>query len=208
MSWGWPDSTNRLEEGGIRLEPLSLDHIPGLMVAAATSSEHEVAMGFVPRATDMAVYVNRALSEKRAGRSFPFAVCLDSGQPIGTSWFRVFDPWRKKLEIGFTWYGTPYRKGTANLQTKLLLMTFAFEELRCILVEFIAHKDNHPSRRAISALGAREDGTLRKVIPMADGTFGDVILYSVSDDEWPTVKATVSNRLANRRAEKDLGLLA
>ena len=64
---------------------------------------------------------------------------------IGTSWFRVFDTWRKKLEIGFTWYALPYRKGIANLQTKLLLMTFAFEKLGCILVEFLVHEANVPS---------------------------------------------------------------
>lgn len=200
MSWAWPDRINSLADGGIRLEPLSLDHIPGLMEAAATASEHEKAMGYVPRPDDMSLYVNRALSEKRAGRSFPFAVCLDSGQPLGTSWFRVFDTWRKKLEIGFTWYGAPYRKGTANLQTKLLLMSFAFEELQCILVEFLIHEGNQPSRRAVTALGAREDGMLRRVIPMADGTFGDVIVFSVSDEEWPAVKATISTRLADRRA--------
>ena len=77
--------------------------------------------------------------------SFPFAVCLVGGEVIGTSWFRVFDTWRKKLEIGFTWYALPYRKGIANLQTKLLLMTFAFEKLGCILVEFLVHEANVPS---------------------------------------------------------------
>src|SRR5579859_7706988 len=140
MSWMWPESIAHLNGGGITLEPLALNHITGLRAAAATATGHEWHMGFVPRPDDIEVYVNRALYDRRAGRSYPFAVCLDTGEPIGTSWFRVFDPWRRKLEIGFTWYALPHRKGIANLQTKLLLMSFAFEVLQCILVEFLVHE--------------------------------------------------------------------
>jgi RimJ/RimL family protein N-acetyltransferase len=199
MSWLWPSSITELEGGGVRLESLSLDHVAGLTRAAASATEHEWNMGFVPRPEDMKVYVSRAVYDRRAGRSYPFAVCLSTGEPIGTSWFRVFDPWRKKLEIGFTWYAMPYRKGTTNLQTKLLLMSFAFDVLQCILVEFLVHEDNLASRRALAGLGAREDGKLRRVIPMSDGTFGDVCVFSVSNDEWPSVRGTITTRLETRR---------
>ncbi len=202
MSWAWPESIEHLESGGIRLEPLSSSHITGLAEAAATASEREWDMGFVPRPEDMKVYVSRAVTDRRAGRSYPFAVCLSSGEPIGTSWFRVFDPWRKKLEIGFTWYAVSHRKGIANLQTKLLLMSFAFEELQCILVEFLVHESNVASRRAVAGLGAREDGMLRRVIPMSDGTFGDVVVFSVSNDEWPSVKRHITARLNARRGSE------
>ncbi|TWB64362.1 GNAT family N-acetyltransferase [Nitrospirillum viridazoti] len=199
MSWAWPEGIRNLQGGGIRLEPLSLDHVAGLTEAAATATDHEWDMGFVPRPDDMKVYVSRAIYDLRAGRSFPFAVCLETGEPIGTSWFRVFDPWRRKLEIGFTWYAAPHRKGIANLQTKLLLMSFAFDVLNCILVEFLVYEGNLPSRRAIAGLGARQDGMLRRVIPMGDGTFGDVVVFSVSNDEWPAVKSTMASRLESRR---------
>jgi RimJ/RimL family protein N-acetyltransferase len=192
MSWMWPEGIAHLQGGGIRLEALSSNHLANLTQAAATATEHEWQTGLVPRPEDMQVY-------RRAGRSYPFAVCLSTGEAIGTSWFRVFDPWRKKLEIGFTWYSTPYRKGITNLQTKLLLMSFAFEELQCILVEFLVHESNLPSRRAVTGLGAREDGKLRRVIPMSDGSFGDVIVFSVSDDEWPSAKAQITSRLQARQ---------
>lgn len=202
MSWEWPSGIANLQGGGIRLEPLSSDHISGLIQAAATATEHEHHMGFVPKPEEMDAYVNRAIADRRAGRSFPFAVCLETGEAIGTSWFRVFDTWRKKLEIGFTWYGMPHRKGIANLQTKMLLMSFAFEELGCILIEFLVHEQNLPSQRAIAAIGARKDGMLRRVIPMKDGTFGDLFVYSVADDEWSVVKSIIARRLDDRRASK------
>jgi RimJ/RimL family protein N-acetyltransferase len=199
VSWSWPEGISHLHQGGIRLQALSSEHLPDLTRAAATATEHEWNMGFVPRPEDMKVYLSRALTDRRAGRSYPFAVCLDSGEAIGTSWFRVFDPWRRKVEIGFTWYATPYRKGIANLQTKLLLMSFAFEDLRCSLVEFLVHEGNLPSRRAVTGLSAREDGKLRRVIPMNDGSFGDVVVFSVSDDEWPSVKTHITARLRGRQ---------
>jgi RimJ/RimL family protein N-acetyltransferase len=199
MSWMWPEGIAHLHGGGIRLEALAPHHLPDLTRAAATASDHEWQMGLVPRPEDMNVYISRAVIDRRAGRSYPFAVCLSSGEAIGTSWFRVFDPWRKKLEIGFTWYATPHRKGIANLQTKLLLMSFAFEELQCILIEFLVHESNQPSRRAVAGLGAREDGRLRRVIPMSDGSFGDVVVFSVSDDEWSSVKTNITTRLRARQ---------
>ena len=133
--------------------------------------------------------MSRAISAREAGRSFPFAVCLESsGRAIGTSWYRVYDDWRKKLEIGFTWYAPSVRKSFVNRRTKLLLMSHAFETLGCILVEFLVHVKNAPSRDAMTRLGAHQDGSLRRVIPMKDGTFGDVIVFSVSDTEWPAVR--------------------
>jgi len=197
--WAWPEGICHLEGGGIKLEQLSPRHLDGLVLAAATASEHELDMGYAPRPEDMKAYIGRAVADYRAGRSYAFAVCLDTGEPVGASWFRVFDPWRRKLEIGFTWYAREHRKGIVNLQAKLLLMSFAFDELDCRLVEFLVHDGNAASQRAVAGLGARQDGMLRCVIPMSDGTFGSVFVFSVSNDEWPSVKDTIMSRLEQRR---------
>jgi N-acetyltransferase len=195
MSWIWPEGFTCLQGGGIRLEPLTADHIAGLAEAASSATEWEWDNGFVPRPADMHDYVSRAISAFEAGRSFPFAVCLADGQPIGTSWYRVYDDWRRKVEIGFTWYGRSARKSFVNRQTKLLLMSHAFETLGCILVEFLVHVKNSPSREAMTRLGAHQDGSLRRVIPMKNGTFGDVIVFSVADAEWPAVKEGLEAKL-------------
>ena len=42
-------------------------------------------------------------------------------------------------------------------------MSFALEELQCCPGEFLVHKDNVASRRAVAGLGSREDGMLRRV---------------------------------------------
>lgn len=196
MSWMWPDAAMRLQGGGLRLERLTLDHIACLEEASATASDWEWENGFVPRPGDIPAYVNRAVWEFRKGQSFPFAVCLESGKAIGASWYRVFDSWRKKVEIGFTWYHKSHRRTFVNAQAKFLLMSCAFETLGCILVEFLVHEKNAPSRAAMAALGAHQDGFLRRVVPMKDGTFADVVVFSVSDSEWPSVKGALLKRLS------------
>lgn len=198
MSWIWPDGLTSLEGGGVRLEPLTREHIAGLAEAAADGTPWEWENGFVPRPESMDAYVARALSEFDVGRSFPFAVCLDTGRPVGTSWYRVYDTRRKKVEIGFTWYARSVRRTFVNRQTKLLLMSHAFDTLECILVEFLVHVKNTPSRTAVAALGAQQDGFLRRVIPMNDGTFGDVVVFSVADSEWPLVKGRLVSSLERK----------
>jgi hypothetical protein len=42
---------------------------------------------------------------------------------------------------------------------------------------------------------------LRRVIPMKDGTFGDVFVFSVADDEWPAVKGVIAERLEQRQSQ-------
>jgi RimJ/RimL family protein N-acetyltransferase len=199
MSWIWPDESTCLQARGIRLEPLTLRLVDGLARAASDATDWEWHHGFVPRPDQMHAYVSRGLSELAAGRSFPFAVCLDTGEPVGTSWYRVYDTRRKKVEIGFTWYARRVRRTFVNHQAKLLLMSHAFETLGCILVEFLVHVDNTPSRTAVSALGARHDGFLRRVIPMSDGTFADVAVFSVADAEWPSVKERLVRSVARDR---------
>jgi N-acetyltransferase len=202
VSWIWPYGLTCLQGGGIKLEPLTMQHLDGLARAAEESTEWEWDNGFVPRPENMHGYVSRALSELAANRSLPFAVCLDTGRAVGTSWYRVYDIRRKKVEIGFTWYARGVRRTFVNRQTKLLLMTHAFETLQCILVEFLVHVKNTPSRTAVTALGAQQDGFLRRVIPMNDGTFGDVVVFSVADSEWPRVKERLENSVGRPRGPK------
>ncbi|MCU1404192.1 MAG: N-acetyltransferase [Glaciihabitans sp.] len=78
----------------------------------------------------------------------------------------------------------------------MLLLTRAFEELDCIAVEFRAHWHNRQSRTAIERLGAKQDGVLRKHTVFGNGTIRDTVVYSVTDDEWPTVKYGLEARAA------------
>ena len=48
------------------------------------------------------------------------------------------------------------------------------------------------SRRAITRLGAVEEGTLRRDVQLDDGHFRDTVYYSIVAMEWPAVRERLS----------------
>ncbi|MEP7349925.1 MAG: hypothetical protein ABI668_08255 [Sphingorhabdus sp.] len=64
MTWNFTSETIRLADNGIKLEPTAIDHIPGLVKAAATASEQEWEMGFVPTPDSISSYVERATGDR------------------------------------------------------------------------------------------------------------------------------------------------
>ena len=84
-----------------------------------------------------------------------------------------------------------------------LLLTHAFETLRCIAVEFRTHWFNHRSREAILRLGAKQDGVLRNHQLMPDGSKRDTVVFSILDSEWAAVKRHLDARLAAHASAGD-----
>ena len=82
-----------------------------------------------------------------------------------------------------------------NSETKLLLLSNAFETLGAIAVEFRTNWFNHGSRHAIERLGAKQDGVLRNHMLMPDGTRRDTVVFSILDSEWPAVKKNLQYQL-------------
>ena len=105
----------------------------------------------------------------------------------------------QRVEIGSTWYAASAQRTPLNTQCKRLLLAHAFEALACIAVEFRTHRFNQQSRRAIERLGAQLDGILRNHQRAANGTLRDTAVYSITADEWPTVRAHLDHQLARPR---------
>ena len=103
----------------------------------------------------------------------------------------------KRLEIGTTFYAESAQRTPINSETKLLLLTHAFEVMGCMCVQFRTDALNFPSQRAIERLGAKRDGVLRNHGIM-DGRNRDTIVYSIIANEWVGVKANLRFRLSCR----------
>jgi RimJ/RimL family protein N-acetyltransferase len=80
------------------------------------------------------------------------------------------------------------------------MLRHAFEALGLLRVELKTDALNAQSRAAILRLGAREEGVLRKHMVTDGGRVRDSVLFSITDDEWPTVKARLEQILAAPRA--------
>ena len=186
----------------VRLEPLAPKHHDGLR-AASTPAEVWDHWPFNAGESDSAFdkWFNGSMEEARAGGDAHFATILQStGEPVGsTSFCEVHEPDRG-LEIGWTWL-TPAVWGTgANTEAKFLQLEYAFETLGCIRVQWDTSEHNARSRAALTKLGATFEGVWRNYsIREADGSKVSSAFYSVIDDEWPTVRANLIDRIARAR---------
>ena len=190
----WPDPVTLRGEHA-RLEPLSHDHLGGLVEAVKDGELWKLWYTFVPKPEDMTKEIDRRLGLQKAGSMPPFTVFDAKGQIAGMSTYMNVDAANRRVEIGSTWYARRVQRTPLNTQCKLLLLTHAFEALNCIAVEFRTHFFNQQSRRAIERLGAKQDGILRSHQVAPNGTLRDTVVFSIIASEWPTVKAHLNYQL-------------
>ncbi|MEZ0092616.1 GNAT family N-acetyltransferase [Streptacidiphilus sp. EB129] len=181
----------------VRLEPLTLAHIPDLFAAGGNDDEVWRWMGAeTPRTQDELSAIAAALLENTA-QYLPFAVIrLDTGKAVGWSSYIDFDAVDERLEIGWTWYGREVWRTAVNTESKLLLLTHAFEDLGMGRVQWKADHMNTRSLNAIARLGAQPEGTFRRHRLRPDGSWRNSVYFSLLVDEWPMAKARLGARLA------------
>jgi RimJ/RimL family protein N-acetyltransferase len=190
-----------LEGHGVRLEPLSREHAPGLVDAAKDGKLWELFFTSVPEPEQVHAYISGALAGQEKGEMLPWAVRdLKSGAIVGSTRYHDIVAAADRVEIGYTWYAKRVQRSHVNTACKLLLLEFAFEKVKCGVVGLRTDNFNFRSQRAIEALGARKDGVIRHHWPRRDGTVRDTVMYSVLAAEWPDVKRYLQFRLHRHEA--------
>jgi len=179
----------------VKLLPLSKDHKKDLVKAAADGELWNLWYTSVPSKQTIDEYLDFALSENQAGRAHAFAVIDKSTDKIigSTRYCNAIND--NRVEIGYTWYAKSTQRTGINTECKSLLLTHAFEKLNCIAVEFRTHWHNLASRNAILRLGAKQDGVLRNHLLDADGHYRDTVVFSITKEEWPTVKKSLNFKM-------------
>lgn len=178
----------------VRLEPLGLEHAAGYFAAAGEPAVADRVFRWLgaapPRTVDAArEQIAQALLAREQRVRLPFAQ-LDAatGAVIGTTSFYEIDPANRSLAIGHTWLGAPWQRTGHNTDSKLQLLTRAFEQLGAVRVVWHTDILNARSRAAIARLGASQEGIVRKHRLRRDGTWRDTVQFSMLDDEWPAAR--------------------
>ena len=194
----WEGLAARLEGQVVVLEPLAPAHEEGLYEAA---QDMDWSWMFVDAARSRDAFrrwFEAALATAGSGVEVPFAT-LDAaaGEPIGSTRFLALRPEHRGLEIGWTWLRASRWSTGANVEAKLLQLEHAFERHGCMRVEFKTDARNERSRRALAALPSQFEGVFRKHMLVGDDRdrLRDSAYYSITDDEWPEVKASLLRRL-------------
>lgn len=121
-----------------------------------------------------------------------------AGEVIGTTSYLDASPADARLEIGATAYAPSVWGTVVNPEVKLLLLAHAFDHLAAGRVQLKTDVRNTRAQRAIAALGARYEGTLRRYQRRADGSVRDTALFSITAEDWPEVRTRLTRRVRTR----------
>ena len=180
----------------VTLIPLTRAHTDALLEASSDGELWNLWYTSAPSSKTIGAYLDNAFSEQDAGRALLFAVVDNTTQKIiGTTRYCNADSQNQRVEIGYTWYAKSFQRTGVNTECKYLLLTHAFEMLNAIAVEFRTHWHNQASRAAIARLGAKQDGVLRNHQRNAEGIYRDTVVFSIIDQEWPTVKKSLEYKM-------------
>ena len=171
-----------LEGGPYTLRPLTEADLAPLIALAAEHPEEYAQMGSLPMT---AAYFTALLD---APDQMPF-VSLVEGEYAGNTRYLEMRPEHLRLEIGGTWLAQRFMRSGANRAFKRLQLIHAFEVMGMRRVEFKTDLINGRSQTAIAALGAVREGVLRRHMVRPDGSARDSVMFSITDEEWPGVKA-------------------
>ncbi|MCG8906142.1 MAG: GNAT family protein [Pseudomonas sp.] len=175
-----------LQRGALRLEPMVEADVPDLVTLAEQNRDVLQFMS-APGRPD---WYRQGLAEQREGRALPLVVRLGN-QIVGTTRFMDFLPALPACEIGATWLDQSQHGSGLNATMKYLMLRHAFDSWKMVRVQFKTAASNERSQRAIQKLGAVREGVLRNHRRLAGGRLDDTILYSITDQEWPQVKAAL-----------------
>ena len=173
----------------VRLEPVSLAHVPALWRAASPRRSGGILL-YARSEEEMRGDVASELAKQEAGLVVRFVTVAKAiAQPVGSTSYLNIDRQHRRVEIGGTWITPAWQRSAINTEAKYLQLRHAFETLGCIRVEFKTDALNTKSRQALARIGATEEGTFRNHMIMPDGRIRHSVYFSITHDEWPRVKA-------------------
>ena len=187
-----------LEGRRVRLEPLALDHVPGLAEVALDPAIWRWTIARPTTVAELRTWAESAIAGRDAGSEFPFAtIDVATGRPIGSSRFMNIALEHRRVEIGWTWVAPAWQRKGANQEAKYLQLRHAFEQLGANRVEFKTDSLNEKANPALLSIGATFEGTFRNHMIMPGGRLRHSNFYSVTVEEWPDRKAKLEARLAS-----------
>ncbi|MEK6398072.1 MAG: GNAT family protein [Terriglobus sp.] len=190
------NNTPLLEGYGVRLEPLTARHTEALCGVAFDPSLWRYMTLRIETPADVTAMVESSIHKGELGLVMPWVTCVGD-EVVGATSFLDIQPTHRAAEIGFTWLAKPWRGSGVNPRVKLLQLSYGFEQLGLRRVALKTHHDNVHSQNAMLKLGAQYEGTFRNHMIMPDGSTRHTKWYSITAEDWPDVKASLLERIAN-----------
>ncbi len=192
----WINHSVVLKGALVKLVPLERAHFAELLSVGANNLIWEFISINGSDPERLKLHLESAVLKRANGEQYPFTViCNRTGNIIGSTMIHNIFPEHKKLEIGWTWYDPTYWRTGYNRECKLLLLSYCFETLNAIRVQFVTDENNFRSRNAIIGIGATFEGILRNERIRANGVYRNTAIFSIIDNEWEDVKCNLKKSI-------------
>ncbi len=188
------------------VQPLAAEHVDGI-VAAANPDRSTFEWIDVPTTSDdVQTLIADLQRQPEPVSSMTFVQGrITDGLIVGMTNFLNIERWNGPdkdptcVEVGNSWLTPGALASPIDTESKLLLMTHAFEHWNVVRVQVRTDARNDRSRRALTRIGAQFEGVLRNAQPGAGdsgrGSPRDTAVFSVVASEWPNVKAGLVARV-------------
>lgn len=111
-----------------------------------------------------------------------------SGLALGTAAFMRIDAAHGVSEVGSITFSPALQRTRVGTEAIYLMMSRAFDDLGYRRYEWKCDSLNAPSRAAALRYGFTFEGVFRKAL-VYKGRSRDTAWYSITDDEWPRIRA-------------------
>ena len=184
-----------LDNPFVLLRPLQVTDVDNLLQIAA-SDKDLLQFSPLPIYTKelLKLYIEKAVNDRQNKIRYSFSIFDKTKNAFaGSTSFLNISIVDRRLEIGSTWIGKEFQKTGLNRNCKHLLLSFAFDELNAVRVEFKTDERNIQSRTAIEKIGGQYEGLLRSHTLMSDGFRRNTVCYSILKNEWKGLKPNFLN---------------
>ena len=192
-----PTETMMFQGTRARLLIMEEHHAEPLLAAAEDTPIWAPSLDQIRTLADARQYIREAKEEEAKGTSLPFVIWdQEQDRIVGSTRFFDISTQHRGLEIGATWLSRSVWRTRLNTECKYLLLSDAFENREMVRVQLKADLRNVRSQAAIERIGAVKEGVLRNHRILHDGYIRDTVMYSITNQEWPGVKARLESFLA------------
>ncbi len=188
----WPEPVT-LRGSYVEVRPLTSAHYSDLFAATCGPDDDDLwTYRPIPRPTSLpGLWMHLAALLEDPGTVTFALVPLEgtgAGKAAGIASYMRIDPGNGQVEVAGVLFGKALQRTRAATEAIHLLMRHAFDGLGYRRFEWKCDSLNEPSRRAALRLGFVEEGRFRNHM-VTQGRNRDTDWFSVTDAEWPAVRA-------------------
>ena len=191
MQWSGARAAEPVELEGryCRLVPLAREHAPALLADVAADRTDRQWTYLIWQPAHTVAELETIIDGLLASPGFtPYAILDSHGTPRGTASLMRPDVAMGTIEIGSILYGVHLARTRAATEAIHLLIRQVIDKWGYRRCEWKCDSLNEPSRRAAARLGFTYEGTFRHAV-VYKGRNRDTAWFSITDDEWPAIRA-------------------